>query len=124
MALLLWSPVVIPFLPILVQNWSIKASSGIVGYACVFGLYASLSFLIMLWGKRIRGYDDPVVQYGLDLISATRVTFLFLSFFNFCQLTTLYIHGYDDPAYMLGLCTYVVFFLSWKRKLKQKIHYS
>jgi hypothetical protein len=109
MALLLWSPVVIPFLPILVQNWSIKASSGIVGYACVFGLYASLSFLIMLWGKRIRGYDDPVVRYGLDLTSATRVTFLFLSFFNFCQFLSV-----DDIIYARLVYLCCIFFYHGK----------
>ncbi|KAJ4745123.1 hypothetical protein LUZ62_079528 [Rhynchospora pubera] len=73
MALLLWSPVVIPLLPTLVQSWSIKSSTGIVGYACVVGLYTAVTILVMLWGKRIRGYDDPVAQYGLDLTSSTRV---------------------------------------------------
>nr|CAD1825474.1 unnamed protein product [Ananas comosus var. bracteatus] len=29
--------------------------------------------LTMLWGKRIRGYDDPLEQYGLELTSAARV---------------------------------------------------
>ncbi|KAJ3704886.1 hypothetical protein LUZ61_008591 [Rhynchospora tenuis] len=73
MALLLWSPVVIPLLPTLVQSWSIKSSTGIVGYACAVGLYTAVTILVMLWGKRIRGYDDPVAQYGLDLTSSTRV---------------------------------------------------
>lgn len=83
MALLLWSPVVIPLLPTLVQSWSIKAKTGIVGYACVVGLYATLTILVMLWGKRIRGYDDPVARYGLDLTSATRVSFLLLFLLHF-----------------------------------------
>ncbi|XP_078156668.1 alpha/beta-Hydrolases superfamily protein isoform X3 [Carex rostrata] len=73
MALLLWSPVVIPLLPTLVQCWAMKASTGIVGDACVIGLYAAVTILVIIWGKRIRGYEDPVVHYGLDVMSTTRV---------------------------------------------------
>lgn len=77
MALLLWSPVVIPLLPTLVQCWAMKAPTGIVGDACVIGLYAAVTILVIIWGKRIRGYEDPVVHYGLDVMSTTRVPFSF-----------------------------------------------
>ncbi|XP_078156673.1 uncharacterized protein LOC144552572 isoform X2 [Carex rostrata] len=73
MALLLWSPVVIPLLPTLVPFWAMKASTGIIGDACVIGLYAAVTILVIIWGKRIRGYEDPVVHYGLDVMSTTRV---------------------------------------------------
>lgn len=73
MVLVLWSPVVIPLLPTLVQSWTISASTGIVGYACIVGLYVSIMILVMLWGKRIRGYDNPVEQYGMNLASTSRV---------------------------------------------------
>jgi hypothetical protein len=73
MVLILWSPVVIPLLPTLVQSWTISASTGIIGYACIVGLYVSIMILVMLWGKRIRGYEDPVEQYGMNFWSASRV---------------------------------------------------
>ena len=73
MVLILWSPVVIPLLPMLVQSWTISASTGIIGYACIVGLYVSIMILVMLWGKRIRGYEDPVEQYGMNIWSASRV---------------------------------------------------
>ncbi|XP_031489501.1 uncharacterized protein LOC116257041 isoform X2 [Nymphaea colorata] len=67
MVLVLWSPVVIPLLPTLLQRWAACSSAGIVEYCCTIGLYVSLMILVMLWGKRIRGYEDPVTQYGLEL---------------------------------------------------------
>jgi len=73
MVLILWSPVVIPLLPTLVQSWTISASTGIIGYACIVGLYVSIMILVMLWGKRIRGYEDPVEQYGMNFWSASRL---------------------------------------------------
>uniref|UniRef100_J3MXS3 AB hydrolase-1 domain-containing protein n=1 Tax=Oryza brachyantha TaxID=4533 RepID=J3MXS3_ORYBR len=73
MVLVLWSPVVIPLLPTLVQSWTISSSTGIVGYACIVGLYVSIMILVILWGKRIRGYENPVEQYGMNLASASRV---------------------------------------------------
>nr|CAB3453477.1 unnamed protein product [Digitaria exilis] len=73
MVLVLWSPVVIPLLPTLVQSWTISASTGIIGHACIVGLYVSIMILVMLWGKRIRGYDNPVEQYGMNIWSASRV---------------------------------------------------
>ncbi|CAL5088180.1 unnamed protein product [Urochloa decumbens] len=73
MVLVLWSPVVIPLLPTLVQSWTISASTGIIGHACIVGLYVSIMILVMLWGKRIRGYEDPVEQYGMNFWSASRL---------------------------------------------------
>lgn len=73
MVLVLWSPVVIPLLPTLVQSWTISASTGIVGDACIVGLYVSIMILVMLWGKRIRGYENPVEQYGMNLASSSRL---------------------------------------------------
>lgn len=73
MVLVLWSPVVIPLLPTLVQSWTINASAGIVGDACIVGLYVSIMILVLLWGKRIRGYENPVEQYGMNLASPSRL---------------------------------------------------
>ncbi|KAJ4958101.1 hypothetical protein NE237_025212 [Protea cynaroides] len=73
MVLLLWSPVVVPLLPILVQGWATHNPNGIAKYACIIGLYAAVLILIMLWGKRIRGYENPLEQYGLDLTSLQKL---------------------------------------------------
>ncbi|KAL5206522.1 hypothetical protein ABZP36_034731 [Zizania latifolia] len=73
LVLVLWSPVVLPLLPTLVQSWTLSSSTGIIGYACIVGLYVSIMILVILWGKRIRGYENPVEQYGMNLASASRV---------------------------------------------------
>ncbi|KAF5177148.1 Embryogenesis-associated protein emb8 [Thalictrum thalictroides] len=72
MVLVLWSPVVIPLFPTLVQGWALHNSSGIAEYACIIGLYTAVTMLIYLWGKRIRGYKDPLEQYGLDMTSKAK----------------------------------------------------
>ncbi|KAI3902149.1 hypothetical protein MKW92_008558 [Papaver armeniacum] len=74
MVLVLWTPVVIPLLPTLVQNWTTQRS-GIAEYACIVGLYAAVIILIMLWGKRIRDCDHehPLRRYGLDLTSLPKL---------------------------------------------------
>ncbi|OVA08303.1 CAAX amino terminal protease [Macleaya cordata] len=69
MVLVLWSPVVIPLFPTFVQSWSAHKSTGMAVYACIVGLYTAVMILITLWGKRIRGYKNPLEQYGLDLTS-------------------------------------------------------
>ncbi|KAJ7979194.1 putative Alpha/beta-Hydrolases superfamily protein [Quillaja saponaria] len=69
MVLVLWSPVAIPLLPTLVQNWTTGTTSTISELACIVGLYVAVMILVMLWGKRIRGYEDALEQYGLDLMS-------------------------------------------------------
>lgn len=73
MALVLWSPIVIPMLPTIVQCWTTKTLNSIVEYACIAGLYVAITILVVLWGKRIRGYENPLQQYGLELTSASRV---------------------------------------------------
>ncbi|KAK9142123.1 hypothetical protein Syun_011523 [Stephania yunnanensis] len=73
MVLVLWSPVVIPLFPTLVQSWATHNSNGITEYAAIMGLYIAVIILIMLWGKRIRGYSNPVEQYGLDLASLPKL---------------------------------------------------
>ncbi|XP_059634677.1 uncharacterized protein LOC132277006 isoform X2 [Cornus florida] len=75
MVLVLWSPVVVPLLPTLVRNWATHTSSKIAELACIFGLYTSIMILVTLWGKRIRGYEDPLQQYGLDLTSLPKIQF-------------------------------------------------
>ncbi|PIA27558.1 hypothetical protein AQUCO_07600016v1 [Aquilegia coerulea] len=72
MVLVLWSPVVIPLFPTLVQGWATHNSSGIAEYACIIGLHTAVTMLIFLWGKRIRGYKDPLEQYGLDMTSKAK----------------------------------------------------
>ncbi|XP_072988410.1 uncharacterized protein [Typha latifolia] len=104
MVLVLWSPFVIPLLPSLVQSWTTKSSIGFIGYACIIGLYASVTILVVLWGKRIRGYDNPLEQYGLDLTSAPRVHD-FLKGLVGGSMVVLCIHSIDN---LLGYA-----FLSW-----------
>ncbi|KAG9459810.1 hypothetical protein H6P81_004318 [Aristolochia fimbriata] len=67
MVLVVWSPVVVPFLPTLVHNWTAHSPSGIAAYACILGLYTSIMILVVQWGKRIRGYEYPLEQYGLEM---------------------------------------------------------
>lgn len=74
MVLVLWSPVLLPLLPTLLQNLLSHNSSRIVELACVVGLYAAVTILIMQWGKGIRGYEYPLKQYGLDFTSPKKVS--------------------------------------------------
>lgn len=76
MVLVLWSPVVVPLLPTLMQGWTGHNPSRIAELACIVGLYVSILLMVALWGKRIRAYDDPLEQYGLDLNSPLKVGLL------------------------------------------------
>ncbi|XP_078444611.1 alpha/beta-Hydrolases superfamily protein [Wolffia australiana] len=69
MALIMWSPVVVPLLPTIVESWRSTSSRGVAEYACIWGLYVAILILLVLWGRRIRDYDDPLQRYGLDLAS-------------------------------------------------------
>ncbi|XP_073275581.1 uncharacterized protein [Primulina huaijiensis] len=69
MVLLLWSPVIIPLFPSLMRSWTTPNPFKIVELTCITGLYISIMIMVMLWGKRIRKYDDPLLQYGLDFTS-------------------------------------------------------
>ncbi|XP_076925174.1 uncharacterized protein LOC143587900 isoform X1 [Bidens hawaiensis] len=73
MVLVLWTPVVVPLLPTLVQNWTAHKSSRYAELTCIIGLYGSIMILVVLWGKRIRGYEDPLERYGLELTSARQI---------------------------------------------------
>ncbi|KAK7856322.1 embryogenesis-associated protein emb8 [Quercus suber] len=73
MVFVLWSPVVIPLLPTLMQSWMTNTPSRIAELVCVIGLYTATTILVMLWGKRIRGYEDALQQYGLDLTSLQKI---------------------------------------------------
>jgi len=73
MVLVLWSPVVIPLLPTLVQSWATHNSPKIAELVCIIGLYSSIAVLVMLWGKRVRGYDNPFEQYGLYFTSSSKI---------------------------------------------------
>ncbi|GAV70962.1 Abi domain-containing protein [Cephalotus follicularis] len=73
MLIVLWSPIVVPLLPTLVQSWATNNPSRIAELACVVGLYIAVMILVMMWGKRIRGYENPLEQYGLDMTSLPKV---------------------------------------------------
>ncbi|KAJ9687863.1 hypothetical protein PVL29_013878 [Vitis rotundifolia] len=73
MVLVLWSPVVVPLLPTLVMSWTTNNSSRIAELVCIVGLYTAVVILVMLWGKRIRGYEKPFEEYGLDLTSSPEI---------------------------------------------------
>lgn len=77
MVIVLWSPVVVPLLPTIVQSWATHNPAKFAELACVIGLYASIMMLITLWGKRVRGYQNPLKQYGLDLNSLPKVCIFF-----------------------------------------------
>ncbi|XVF88951.1 hypothetical protein PTKIN_Ptkin19aG0092600 [Pterospermum kingtungense] len=73
MGLVLWSPVVVPLLPTLVQSWTTNNPSKIAELVSIIGFYTAVLILVMLWGKRIRGYESPLEQYGLDLTSLSKI---------------------------------------------------
>lgn len=73
MALLLWTPVLVPLLPTLLQQWATKSPNGVADAAAGIGLYGAVFILITIWGKRVRGYDRPLVSYGLELLSRAKV---------------------------------------------------
>ncbi|KAH9305683.1 hypothetical protein KI387_010087, partial [Taxus chinensis] len=73
MALLLWSPVVVPLLPTLIQHWSLHTSLGVAGIASKIGLYGAHIILVIIWGKRIQGYEQPLEQYGLLVFSLSEI---------------------------------------------------
>ncbi|CAN4110023.1 unnamed protein product [Withania somnifera] len=73
MVLVLWSPVAVPFLPTLVQSWTTQKPSRIAELSCIIGLYMSIFLLVILWGRRIRRYENPLEQYGLDMTSTHKV---------------------------------------------------
>ncbi|CAI8610934.1 unnamed protein product [Vicia faba] len=76
MILVLWSPVAIPFLPTIVQGWTTNSPSIIAECACIIGLYIAIMILVMLWGKRIRGFENAFEEYGLGLTSLKLIEFL------------------------------------------------
>ncbi|KAL3830071.1 hypothetical protein ACJIZ3_018873 [Penstemon smallii] len=69
LVLLLWSPVIVPLLPSLMQSWATHNPLKVVEFAGIAGLYASIMIMVASWGKKVRKYDDPLLQYGLDLTS-------------------------------------------------------
>jgi membrane protease YdiL (CAAX protease family) len=73
MSLVLWAPVLVPLLPSLLQQWATKVHNGVSETASVLGLYGAVLILITIWGKRVRGYEKPLVQYGLRLFSRKKL---------------------------------------------------
>ncbi|KAM1425819.1 hypothetical protein TB2_017748 [Malus domestica] len=73
MVLVLWSPIVVPLLPSFLQSWTTNTSSRIAELACIVGLYTAFMILVVIWGKRIRGYESPLHRYGLDLTSLPKL---------------------------------------------------
>ncbi|CAN0839395.1 hypothetical protein LINGRAHAP2_LOCUS2563 [Linum grandiflorum] len=73
MALVLWSPVVIPLLPALVQGWTTGTPSRFAELISILGLYAAILLLVMKWASKIRGYEHPLKQYGLDFNTLPKI---------------------------------------------------
>ena len=78
MIVLLWSPVLVPVLPSLLQQWATKSPNGVADAASVVGLYGAILILITIWGKRVRGYNKPLIHYGLGLYSRRKVSFYWM----------------------------------------------
>ncbi|PWA75870.1 alpha/Beta hydrolase fold protein [Artemisia annua] len=89
LVLVLWTPFVVPLLPTLVQNWAEHNSSNFAVLACIIGLYSSVMILIVLWGTRIRGYEDPLKKYGLELTSAKQIQNFFYGLIGGVMLVLL-----------------------------------
>lgn len=67
MAVLLWSPVLVPLLPSLLQQWASQSHNGVASTAALIGLYGAVVILITIWGRKIRGFEDPLQQYGVSI---------------------------------------------------------
>ncbi|MCO5594009.1 hypothetical protein L7F22_048028 [Adiantum nelumboides] len=72
MVVLLWSPILVPLLPTFLQQWASRSQTGIVSTAAIIGLYCAVVILISIWGKKIRNYEDPLLQYGVNLQPRSR----------------------------------------------------
>lgn len=70
---LLWSPILVPVLPSLLHQWATKSPNAVADAASVVGLYGAILILITIWGKRVRGYNKPLLKYGLRLYSRKKV---------------------------------------------------
>ncbi|KAG6555819.1 hypothetical protein Mapa_002459 [Marchantia paleacea] len=90
MALLLWTPVLVPLLPTLLQQWATKSPNGVADAAAGIGLYGAVFILITIWGKRVRGYDRPLVSYGLELLSRAKLRFVGIGLAIGVNLVTAY----------------------------------
>lgn len=73
MVLVLWSPILVPLLPTIVQSWTTNNPPRIAEFACIVGLYIAVMILTMKWGRRVRGYENSLEQYGLDITSLPKV---------------------------------------------------
>ncbi|CAA6664593.1 unnamed protein product [Spirodela intermedia] len=92
MVLVVWSPVVIPLFPSLVESRMLRSTKGVAEYACILGLYIAVMILVVLWGRRIREYEDPLQRYGLDFRSS-KVVQHFLKGFGGGITVVVYIHS-------------------------------
>lgn len=67
MAILLWSPVLVPLLPAFLQQWASGSHNVVASTAALIGLYGAVVILITIWGRKIRGYEDPLQRYGVSI---------------------------------------------------------
>ncbi|KAH7422912.1 hypothetical protein KP509_12G031700 [Ceratopteris richardii] len=80
MVLLIWSPVLVPLLPSLLQQWASQSHNTFATTAAIIGLYCAVVILINIWGKKIRGYEDALYQYGVTLHPGVNTVQLHRSF--------------------------------------------
>lgn len=104
MVLLLWSPVVIPLLPTLLQLWTLHLSPGVAGLASIIGLYGAVVILITIWGKRIRGYEQPLEQYGLSISSVSKI----LNFSSGMTIGSVLVISLYSAYIFLGYATFTL----------------
>ncbi|KAK6944693.1 Type II CAAX prenyl endopeptidase Rce1-like [Dillenia turbinata] len=126
MVLLLWSPVVVPLLPSLMQSWSTQNSSKVAEFVSIIGLYAAVMILVMLWGKRIRGFENPLEQYGLKLTSSAEIKNLLMALIGGVTLV-LSIHylnsllGCVHLSWPVGLPSSYLDAVMWLKKCGQML---
>ncbi|KAI4377488.1 hypothetical protein MLD38_015102 [Melastoma candidum] len=102
MVLVLWSPVVVPLLPTLVLSGMSNGSAKFAELACIIGIYIALMMLVMLWGKRIRGYEKPLQQYGLDLTAPGKAQ----DFLKGFVVGALLVYSVQYANYLLGFVSF------------------
>lgn len=101
---LLWSPILVPVLPSLLHQWATKSPNAVADAASVVGLYGAILILITIWGKRVRGYNKPLLKYGLRLYSRKKVHIVCCQFVS-CKSGN---HGFHCAQLFFFKCKWVV----------------
>ncbi|GAQ84502.1 Putative alpha/beta hydrolase [Klebsormidium nitens] len=69
MSVILWTPVLVPLLPTILQHRATGGKGGVAEAAAAAGLYLAVLMLIHIWGRVVRGFKRPFTSYGLRMFN-------------------------------------------------------